>query len=142
MAVKDHHAVAEDAVELDGQPLAEIALRDLESPPVPADARGRVSPIERLEAVINYPRVVFEFQFHRPIVWKVDDAPLAVVEFVSRGLEEFPGFGEYPIASEPEVLTRVAGVPEMEPPAKVQEKPFSGAAWVVSRLHGRRSLAG
>ena len=53
MAVKDHHAVAEHALELDGQPLAEIALRDLESSPVPADAGGRVSPIQRLEAVIN-----------------------------------------------------------------------------------------
>jgi hypothetical protein len=64
-------------------------------------------------------------------VRKVDGAPLAVVELFSSGLEKFPGLGEYPIASEPEVLTRVAGVPEMEPPAKVQEKPFSGAASVV-----------
>jgi hypothetical protein len=92
--------------------------------------------------VINYPRVVFELQFHRPVVRKVEGAPLAVVELFSSWLEKFPGLGEYPIASEPEVLTRVAGVPEMEPPAKVQEKPFSGAAGVVSRLHGRRSLAG
>ena len=59
-----------------------------------------------------------------------------------RRLEKFPRLGEFPIATEPEVLSRVAGVPEMEPPAKVQEKPFSGAAWVVSRLYGRRALAG
>jgi hypothetical protein len=92
--------------------------------------------------VINYPRVVFELQFHGPVVRKVEGAPLAVVELYSGWLEKFPGLGEYPIASEPEVLTRVAGVPEMEPPAKVQEKTFSRAAWVVFRLHGRRTLAG
>src|SRR5208337_2278112 len=53
LAVKDHHAVAEDAVELDRQPLAKIARGDVEHSPVPADARRRVIPIQRLEAVID-----------------------------------------------------------------------------------------
>jgi hypothetical protein len=77
---------------------------------------------------------------------KVDGAPLAVVELLARRLEEVAGLGEYPIASVAEVLRRVAGMPEMESPSKVQQKPLAGAevgaAGVVFRRPRRWAWAG
>src|ERR1700691_1096670 len=118
---KDNH-IAKRAVELNRNPLARVARRNLELAPVPTDAGLRITPSKRLESVRILLFIVNERQLHRPIVGQVEGAPLRVVE-LGLGEIEVARLGKISLPiSETEVLRRIAAIAKLKLPTEVKQQ--------------------
>ena len=77
MPIDPHDAVAEDAVELDTDALAKIALRDVERAAIPADAVLGEIRADREASVLDVLALVLlhQRQFDAPVVREIHDSP-------------------------------------------------------------------
>ena len=140
VAVAEHEAVAEHALELEMEAPAEVRPGDVEHASVPADARVGKLAAERLVAVrgrgiLGFGRKrlrrlgLHERQRHAPVVRQVDGRPIRVVEIQARrvrGAGACLGVGPL-VQAETEIARRIGRVAQMEPPAEVEEQPFARA---------------
>ncbi len=133
VAVAEHDAVAEHAVEFQADPLAQVLRRNLQHAPVPADAGLRIGAAQRCVAMRGSRvfaidqgggRVLARRQRHRPVVRQVDALPVAVVEGEQGGVGGVLaalGVGALE-GAEMEVARRIVGVAEMETPAAIAQQ--------------------
>ena len=135
VAVHPDDAVAEDGVEHDRDPPAQVRRGDGELPPVPADAGGRVVRPDRPEAVFGQLLVPagVERQLDGPVVRHVDPPPLAVVERAAGRPACLAGLDQAAVAGELEVHRRVGRVAEGERPPAVERQPLPPASGPVLR---------
>ena len=137
VAVAEDHAVAEHAVELDGNAATEIARRNLERAPIPADAGLGKLASQRLEAV-RRPAVFLGLRRRRaargkrqldgPIVRQVHLPPVAIVELqLRRCCRPVARLRERALVlAEVEVAVQIEAVAEMKAPVEVQEQLLPG----------------
>ena len=141
VAVEDHDAIAEDAVELDRDAAARVGPGDEERPAVPADARVGERAAERLRAVAVETAILVEGQIDRPVVRQIDGGPgRGPGRVVERRLgdaaataNQAAGFRERTAAPVAEILRDVVGVAEMEAPAEVGEQALAAGGGCLRR---------
>ena len=143
VAVEDHDAVAEDAVELDRDAAADVGRGDVERPAVPADARVGERAAERLRAVAVETAILVEGEIDRPVVRQIDGGPAVSRRVVERRLgdaaataDQAAGFRERAAAPVAEILRDVVGVAEMEAPAEVGEQALAACGGILRRRRG------
>jgi hypothetical protein len=97
---------------------------------IPADAGGRISAAQRIEALAGQRGIVFEGQLDGPVVRQIDGLPVAVVEGRGAGgnkaacLLEIAGA---PLPN-PKSLAGSFGVAEVEAPAEIEQQAFASDA--------------
>ena len=121
-AVDPDDRVAEDAVKLDADPPAEVGGRDGERLPIPADTAFGKFAADGLVAVARA-GACGKRRLNRPVVRQIEEPPCSVVEFRRGRPVPVARLGEIReiAGSMLEILRRVKGVAEGEPPVAVEE---------------------
>src|SRR6185369_7248568 len=127
VAVDPDDAVAEHAIELDGDAAAEVRLGDLEGAAIPADAVLGMIGTDGAKTVLAEFLVPLgiERQFDRPVVREVDGAPVAVIERGAGGAAVFTRLHQRSGAGIAEVAIDIGGVAEGETPGAVKGQSLS-----------------
>ena len=131
-AVEDHQTGARHAIALQEQTAARVLRRQSHNAAIPADAGRRPNPAQRLEALKGAGLVgiaarrpkALEGQIHRPVVRQGHPLPILGIKrrLGDRGAD-IPRFGICVVrAAKAEVLRRIAGVAEVEPPIVVERR--------------------
>ena len=122
VSVEKNERAAERSVEFDHNAPARIFLRNIERPPVPANAGFRIAPSQRLVPVAVLLFVVHKRQLNRPVMRQIQIAPFRVVKLRGRKPELAPLCEiSLPLAKS-QIAARIGGVPLKKFPSEIKEQ--------------------
>src|SRR5690348_12387490 len=121
-SIEHDDRVAENAVKFQSDSPAEIALRNFKDAAIPADARFRIFPADRLEPELIQILVVYKREGQSEIVRKINRLPVAVIKLFSRRKKQFRRFceGTTVAAAKVKILSRIRRMSEMKPPVEIE----------------------
>src|ERR1035441_9676870 len=125
LSVEKDQRIAEPTVELNRHSTPAIAIRNLNRTAIPTHAGLRIAAAEWLVAVPLQRLVMHERQFHRPVMRKIQRAPLRVVELLRSEIKA-ARLGEVSLTgAKAEIAIRIAPMALKELPAEIEQQPLA-----------------
>src|SRR5436305_4920214 len=110
ISIQKHESAAKGSIEFHADTAPGIFFGNIEGPPVPADARLRITTPEWLVAMTLLLFIANERQLNRPVVRQIQGVPFGIVE-LHRGKFKFTALGEVSLAlTEAKIVQRVGAI--------------------------------